>query len=166
MMAIETDRRMPEINPYEPPKSASKPTRRLRQGVGVAIILLLTPPAMVIAVAGTCRMLPSIPGSGIPFACGVPLLVLTGLMVTAAVLDRPRRGDPNSRPSRAAVLLGTPPVVAIAGFFAICIAAVLILASPTLSAYEASMRTAPLIVWTITGAALLGMLLLAWRAGR
>jgi len=64
------------------------------------------------------------------------------------------------------VLLGTPPVVAIADFLAICLAAVLILASPTLSAYEASMRTAPLILGTIAGAALIGMLWLAWRAGR
>jgi hypothetical protein len=159
---------MSEPNPYESPRSEEPltPAQVVKRGIGVATILLLTPVAMVIAVAGACTASMVFPG--LPWmliAVCFPLLLLVGLMVWAAVLDRARPGDANRAKSRLGVFLATPAVVAIAmavGFgLALLVVSILSEAEGGFSAR--GMLIGTVLFWAVPGAALIGMLWLAWR---
>src|SRR6188768_1769834 len=113
----------PELNPYESPREAKPLTREQvgKRAVGVGALILLTPPAMIIAVLCCCS------GAGwlgndfaVWIVFGGPFVVLTALMATGVVLDRSGASTPGSTASRTALFVGTPFVVAGAtaiGFF-------------------------------------------------
>jgi hypothetical protein len=158
---------MTDPNPYEPPQ-APQPLKRVhvvKRGLGVAAILLLTPPAMVVAIMGSCAVARMAPGQPIWLAIGMPLAVLTGLMVGAVLLDRPRKGDPNQRPSRAGILLATPAVVVMAVGLGFLLALMIVQLTTVPGQGVSGLWTALVLFWLPPTVALLAMLLIAWRAG-
>jgi hypothetical protein len=160
---------MPDINPYEPPKS-DEPLKRaqvLKRGIGVATILLLTPVATVVACWGSCaagRAMGVAPSSLIAF--GPPLAVLMGLMIWASLLDRPRPGDPNATTSRVGIFLATPVAVFVAGALGFGLAALIVLTGARPGMEESIGLVALIAFWSPPGITLVVMLWVAWRAGR
>src|SRR5688572_26963088 len=145
---------MSEPNPYETPKT-EQPLKRsqiVKRSVGLAVILLLTPPAMVIAIlacctAGAFNIIPHI-------ILGVPLAILTVLMLVAAALHRSENKRQVGDKPRIALLLATPFCVAPSlalGFF---------LAA---SAYGQNGFAIMVAFWLPPATVLLLMLVLAWR---
>ena len=164
---------MDDPNPYEPPKVTGplRPAQLIKPGIGIGLILLLTPPAMAIAVLTSCTLLtrftPHV--EGVEFIAAVlPLVVLTGLMVWASVLARPRKDDPNQMSPRIGYLLITPVVVllALAVGFGLAMLAVFIVTSSGGDPYGTAFPIAVIVFWLTPSAALLFMLWLAWRAVR
>jgi hypothetical protein len=157
---------MNPVNPYEPPQTP-EPLKRaqiVKRGLGVALILLLTPPAMAVTVFASCTLGRMAPGqSRLLFVFVVPIAVLTGLMVWAMFLDRPRLEDPNQKPSRAGLFLATPAVVAVAMIVGFVFAAAMVLLPRTLRQYEWALQNAAYFFWPVPAVALLAMLTIAWR---
>ena len=104
-------------NPYESPKTEQPLNRmqRLKRGIGLAAILLLTPPAMVIAVFTCCSAQLWFPGFPSLITIVAPFALLTGLMGWAAYESRPRKEAPNTKNGPIGILLWTPVCVAVAG---------------------------------------------------
>jgi hypothetical protein len=98
---------MSDLNPYESPKTEQplKPAQIAKRSAGLALILLLTPLAMVIAVAVCCSAINIVPSGGI-FAFAGPFVVLTALIYWATRLDR--RGDARGEEWRRKTLLTIP----------------------------------------------------------
>lgn len=144
------------VNPYESPREPEPITKEqiAKRAVGLGALILLTPPAMIIAVLCCCS---GASWLGYDFAgwiaFGGPLVILSALMATGVILDRFHASTTGPSASRIALFIGTPFVVAgatVAGFF---LAAV---AYPTVWM---------LVLFFIPPAlALLFMLLLIWRA--
>jgi hypothetical protein len=120
---------------------------------------------MAVTLMGTCAVAKEMDGGLSPMvtALAVPLLVLTGLMVWAMQLDRPRPDDSNRRSSRAGIFLATPAVVALAMVVGYVFAAAMVLLPRTLRGYEWALERAAYFFWLPPTAALLAMLWLAWR---
>jgi hypothetical protein len=141
-----------EPNPYESPK-VEQPLKRsqvAKRAVGFGAILLLTPPAMVIAILTCCYQLA--PQHG-PIVIWIPFGLLTALMIAAAVVYRPKNGKRERGGLPIATLLATPIFVGLAGGVGFWWA--------TLEHPNAiSMGVAFFFPPTIT---LLAMLFLAWR---
>jgi hypothetical protein len=140
----------------------------VKRGIGVGLILLSTPPAVLIAFCGGCFA--ARVGSGLSSALVAfvaPLLTLLGLMVWAAVLDHRRRDDPNSRTTRAGIFLATPLIVAIAMAVGVGLAWLIVdLTSRAAGGLnETGVWTGLVVFGLVSGSALLIMLGLAWRAG-
>lgn len=115
-----------DANPYESPQEAESLTsgQVAKRAMGVGAILLLTPPAMVIATGTSCGvslfLRPPIPL--IPLiTAGLPLGLLFGLMAWAASIDRQQRGF-NRVQHRARILLTVAPTVALWTIFAFVLA--------------------------------------------
>lgn len=161
---------MTEPNPYEPPRELEPLTRGqvVKRSVGVAAIILLTPPAMVIAVLVSCN---SNWLSGVRFSTlamiAIPLATLTALMVLAAVINGPRRRDSNRSGSRVDIFLATPLVVGVAMAMAFVVALVISAAGidVLLKSSVPAILVSDVVFWVIVSAALLVMLWRAWRAG-
>ena len=163
---------MTEPNPYDPPQSPVPLTRTqiVKRGLGVTLIILLTPPAMVVTVLGCCSVASRMtdPSRG-AVALLLPLVVLTGLMFWAMHLDRPQAGNPNRRPSRAGIFLVTPAVVAAGIVLGFVLAAVVVLMAGSIGGlplYELAMQNSIYVFWLPPAAALLVMLGIAWRSPR
>lgn len=113
----------PELNPYESPRAAEPLTREqvVKRAVGVGALILLTPPAMIVAVFCCCSATSWINGGLAGWIVfGGPFVVLAALMGTGIVLDRSRDSTPRSAASRFVLFIATPFVVAgatVAGFF-------------------------------------------------
>src|SRR5437764_1166861 len=109
---------MSEPNPYEPPREPEPLTtgKVVKRSVGVAAVIVLTPPAMIVAIGISCTAstLRIGPIEGLLVSFGGPLLTLVALMVWAAALHRPGPKEPFTMPWRIGVLLATPIVVAVA----------------------------------------------------
>jgi hypothetical protein len=157
---------MSDPNPYEPPRSLEPLTKGqvVKRGIGVALILLATPPAIVIAVAVSCTAgdyflnIPPI------LMFSMPLIVLSALMGWAAFLDRPKRGEPNRTQGRVGIFLSTPLVVAIATAVGFAIAVPVFFATGG-PGYGIRLWMVLAAFWLPPGVTLLAMLWLAWRAG-
>ena len=157
-------------NPYEPPRT-SQPIKRatiVKRGAGVALILLLTPPAIVATVAASCAAVTAYPPVTIYLPVIAPLVVLTSLMILAAYLDRRRPEEPNSQLSRAGLFLATPVVVFLASVIGFGAAAFVFHATSiqTGGADESGMWATIIAFWTLPTIALVTMLFIAWKAGR
>jgi len=160
---------MSEPNPYEPPREPEPLTREkvVKRSMAVAAIILLTPPAMAVAVAGSCTVA-QVLRTDFPMMLilGAPLVVLTGLMVWASALDRRRKDDPNRQVSRASTLLATPVIVAggyIVGY-GIALLAVFVVGE-TFHDLGRGLIAGMIAFWFPPAIALLAMLRLAWRTG-
>jgi hypothetical protein len=162
---------MSNPNPYQPPKMP-EPLRRsqvVKRGLGVAAILLLTPPAMAIATAGSCAAATIVPGQlAAILAIAGPFGALTGLMIWATALDRPGRGDPNRGSSRAGIFLATPVVVAVAAGIGFGLGGLAVYWTSVNEGglSERGMWIGLITFFSLPTAALLAMLTIAWRAGR
>ena len=156
-------------NPYEPPTTlASNRSRATKRRVGVGAILLLTPLAVAVAHAGSCGAARVLHIEPLGLSAMVPLVVLTGLMIWATVVDRHRPGDATSRPSRTKLFLLTPLVVFLAAVlgFGIGAAVVHVVSTAEGGLSETSMLLGAIAFWTLPTIALITMLFIAWKAGR
>jgi hypothetical protein len=160
---------MADVNPYEPPKSESplSGAKAVKRWFGVGLILLLTPPALVVASVTSCADSRWVPGSSpLQLTIAGPLAVLTALMFWAAAIHYARQGAPRHTPSRIALLLSTPLFVAggtAVGFLLTWL--VVDLASRVehgLSINGIRWGLANLLL--VPGATLIAMLWTAWRA--
>jgi hypothetical protein len=148
---------MSEPNPYEPPRELEPLTKRqlFKRGIGVGLILLLTPPATAIATMASCAASRVLDRYSPLILFGIPIGVLTGLVIWAAILDRWRSDRSRRVVSRTAILLTTPVVV---------LAAVAVGVALDFWVYE---RVAGWIMLILffgpPSVALIGMLLWAWR---
>jgi hypothetical protein len=162
---------MSDPNPYQSSQT-TEPRRRnplVKRGLGVGVILLLTPPAIVVAIASSCTAARAVPGYSAAFIpIAAPFLVLTGMMVAAVVLDRPQRGDPNRTRSRAGIFLATPAVVALAAGIGFGLGILVVQSTSVRSGglNERAMWLALIAFFLLPTLALLAMLIIAWRAGR
>ena len=162
---------MAEPNPYDPPRETERLTKgqvRKRQ-FGLGVILLLTPPAVAIAVISCCsaeQVLPEAMRQSVVF--GGPPAVLAALMILAAVVAWPRNDMRKRTWSQVAILLATPVAVLVGWGGGFALAALVYSIAP-----GADNRL--IVVWgwatavvfyLVPGLTLLGMLWLAWRAGR
>lgn len=112
-----------EQNPYESsrePKPLTK-IQIVKRAMGVGTIILLTPPAMIVAVWCCCSGATWVANGFSPvLAFGGPFVVLTALMTTGFMLDRSRESNSDLAGLRIALFIATPFVVAMAtviGFF-------------------------------------------------
>lgn len=156
-------------NPYEPPqtKSPDSTEHLIKRGIGVGFILLLTPPAVGIAIWTSCSIRHVIgPDTAFWLAFVAPIVVLSALMACAAKLARRQQGDPSGIRERVRLLWATPPVFGLAIVAGFVFTAALVLLQTNLHAYEQMMRLSPWLFWTIPAIALIVMLIRAWRAGR
>src|SRR5689334_4018525 len=101
-----------DANPYESPQ-VEHPLERsqlFKRGVGLAAILLLTPPAMIIAVFTCCSVGRWFPGGPqlLLVYFGIPFAILVGLMAWAAYESRPRKDDPDRPTPPIGVFVATP----------------------------------------------------------
>ena len=166
---------MSNPNPYEPPREPEPLTRGkvVKRSVGVASIILLTPPAMIVAAVISCSLgdSPALRGNGQTIVWlvwfGGPLLVLTALMAWAAALHRPRQGERFVMPWRVGLLLATPIVtgVAMAVGFGLATLAVDVTGRAAGGLTATGVSAGLVLFFVVPSAALLGMLWLAWRAG-
>ena len=146
-------------NPYESPQ-VEQPLKRsqiVKRGVGLAAILLLTPPAMIVAVLTCCTAGRWFPAIGTLLAFGGPFALLTGLMACAAYFQSTiSQQDPNSTKSSIGVFIATPIVVGLAVVVGFVFAAF---------AYSDENGWAMLVAFFLPPAVtLLFMLVLAWRS--
>jgi hypothetical protein len=161
---------MSDPNPYEPPREPESLTigQSVRRGIGVGAILLLTPPAMVIAVIACCSAERAVPVSiRTAVVFGGPPTVLTALMILAAAIAWPRKNSRNGVRSRVAILLATPVAVLIGWAVGFGLALLVVSVTPGRddSLTAAAWWTASVLFFICPGVTLLGMLWLAWRAG-
>jgi hypothetical protein len=170
---------MSDPNPYQPPQTP-EPVRRaqtVKRWFGVGAILLLTPLAVMIAVAAGCtasRLLPSLShpvwdavlSNAIPVF--VPLAVLTAMMIWAAVVDCRHANVPIRRNSRTHWLLLTPVVFAVATAAGVWFAWLVVERTSQIAGgvTGAGIWLALAIFCALPTASLLAMLTIAWRAGR
>jgi len=157
-----------EPNPYESPQAVQPldRSRIVKRSVDFAAILLLTPPAMVIAVLACCSAQDALPGYELPIMFGIPLGILLGLMIGATLLWRPRKDDPNStRRGIGGVLQATPFCVAVAMGAGFVLAALAYVAAGTAGGGMAAWGEWAILpaFWSPPGVTLLLMLWLAWR---
>ena len=146
-------------NPYESPR-VEQPLKRsqmVKRGVGLAAILLLTPPAMIVAVLTCCTAGRWFPAIGALIAFGGPFALLTGLMACAAYFQSTiSKGDPNSTKSSLGIFVATPIFVALASVVGFVFAAF---------AYALQDEWAIMVAFFLPPAVtLLWMLRLAWRS--
>jgi hypothetical protein len=150
----------PDLNPYESPREAEPLStgQIVKRGIGVALVLLLTPPATVIAVFCCCSAQfwnHSYLGNWIVF--GGPLVILAAMMTIAAVIELKAATKSSVSRSRIALFLLTPFVVGGAawlGFFLAAMTYGLQIGMVTWIAF-----------YSPPSLALLFMLWLAWQAG-
>ena len=148
-----------EPNPYESPKT-KQPLERsqvvnqvVKRSIGLAVTLLLTPPAMVILTLTCCEAAALNRGPYIMF--GVPLGMLMVQMIIAAAMYRSENAGLVGAKPRIALLLATP----------FCVAASIPLGF-VLAAGLYGSNVEWLIIgafWLPPAAVLLLMLGLAWR---
>jgi hypothetical protein len=169
MLPRRTKRLALAINPYESPQVPHRQPRHrsLYRNFGVGAILSLTPPAMVVAVGTTCtagQHLQWLPPILVLF--GIPLGVLSLLMLGAILIDRRRPDDPNGAfENRIGYFLATPVVVAIAMLVGYAVACAIVLVSGALSGglTQQGFMAGAIVFWLIPSIALLTMLWLSWR---
>jgi hypothetical protein len=165
---------MSEPNPYEPPKTDQqlKRSQKLKRSVGVGVILLLTPPALVVTFLTCCtvsRVLFNEPGSVLGLIG--PLLVLVGLMTWAARLDRGTRDERLTASRRRRILLAMPFIVAGSLFIGMLLAGVYLGVSEAISnrgnpddANRMDYSIATVLFVSAPTITLIAMLWRAWRA--
>lgn len=110
-----------EPNPYESPKTdqplqrqqVAKREQVAKRAVAYAAILLLTPPAMVVAVWTCCSVGPIDDEQGL-VVLWIPFGLLIALMIAAAVVYRPNHPTSKSDGPRVIALLTTPICVGLA----------------------------------------------------
>ncbi len=150
------------------PAEAPLPVLVTKRSVGVALILLATPFAMLIAIVLSCVSAGYQSATGPKFVVlfGGPFLTLAALMAWAAALHRPEPGEPFNMPWRIGVLLLTPVVVAAATGIGIAIAAGVVEVASRIQGdlSETGLAIGMLLFWVIPIAALFTMLRLAWKA--
>jgi hypothetical protein len=161
---------MENPNPYESPREPEPRPRAqpLRRTLGVSIIILLTPPAVFIAVGATCGI-PAILPSQMPVYARVafPIFVLAALMVLAGVFDRPTPGDRNAAFRRLNQFLAVPVLVSIAAACGALLAIAFVYSEPrwTLRFGEGSYLLIAFAIFWLPPALTLGHVLVrAWRA--
>jgi hypothetical protein len=158
---------MSEPNPYESPKvdQPLKPVQIAKRSVGLAAILLLTPPAMVVAVAVCCTSPKFLPG-GIAFLVilGGPFGVLLGLMGLAAFLDRTSNAAVGRTSKRGEFLMMIPLIFAAASLVGFILALIgLTVSESIITGLEAAIYLGAAIFWIVTGGTLVASLIIAWR---
>jgi len=158
-----------ELNPYESPKT-DKPLARsqiVKRSVGLAAVLLLTPPAMVIAVFVCCNVgVMFFPAHRLLVVFGIPLGILVGLTILAATLRGPRKDDlKNTGLPGIGVLLATPCFVALATVVGVVLAGLTYLAAelPGGSMPPWADWAMMAACWSPPSITLLVMLWLVWR---
>jgi hypothetical protein len=156
-----------EPNPYEAPKS-NQPlahSQIVKRSLGLAALLLLTPPAMVIA-AFVCRKADVMfPAHRFLTVFGIPLGVLVGLMALAALLWRPRKDSSKSTWRGIHFILATPIAVAIAIGVGLVLTGVTYMAASTPGGGMAPWGEWAMMAtwWSPPSITLLVMLWLVWR---
>jgi hypothetical protein len=116
----------PELNPYESPREPEllRVGQIVKRTIGVGTIILLTPPAMIIAGGVSCgASILTRQALLIPLvSAGLPIALLFGLMGWAISIDR-RERNAAKRDSRRAVLLAqVAPTVTLAAIFGVILA--------------------------------------------
>jgi hypothetical protein len=161
---------MADLNPYEPPQELTPLTihQRAKRRIGFGLVLLLTPPAMVIAVATSCSVASFAPSDGARWLVvfGGPLAVLCGMMMWAANFRGRKSGDSNRVQSPAGMLFATPVVTAVAMMIGFGLAIVIFVAvneALGVGVYP-GMVAGVTTFWIAPAVALVVMLWLAWRA--
>jgi hypothetical protein len=154
-----------EPNPYEPSKTDQPMavSQVAKGGLGLAAVLLLTPPAMVIAVLACCSAGRSFPAHRMLVVFGIPLGILIGLTTLAGIVWRPRCNDPRS--VFRVVLVSTPLCVASAAVVGFILAGLTYLLAEQPGGWM-PWWAEPLMMaacWTPPAIALLWMLWLTWR---
>ncbi|HZN36246.1 MAG TPA: hypothetical protein VFB80_20600 [Pirellulaceae bacterium] len=156
-----------EPNPYESPRTG-KPLSGVnvaKRSLALAILLLLTPPAMAIAVFGSCKALYVFPSDLLGIAYVFPFLVLAGLMIAGAVLWWPRQDVPATKEHRVGLLLATPFAVAAATAvgFGLAVVGYFCAGRPGGNMIPGGEMLVLLVFWLPPTGTLLYMLWLAWR---
>jgi hypothetical protein len=108
LAACRYDERMTDPNPYEPPRESELVTtaKVIKRGIGVGLILLLTPIAVLVAFGASCALTIAVVDSplfgqnyGLVFVVGwsifllPPMIVLAGMIWWAIRASTMRRGN-------------------------------------------------------------------------
>jgi hypothetical protein len=164
---------MADLNPYEPPQELTplKIHQVAKRRIGFGLVLLLTPPAMVIAVGVSCtaetwvRGLPGWTPRMVVTFVG-PIIGLTGMMGWAAILALREKTDFKRVRRLVLILLTTPLAVgaAMGIAYAGIIAYVMFLDAKIGLSDIVTIGLAISAFWLLPAATLLAMLWFAWRA--
>lgn len=161
---------MADLNPYDAPRHAERPPKRriIWSAIGGGIVLLLTPPAVLVTIAGTCSATTNAPPErSLPILIAGPLIALSILMVLTAALDR-WCGDGDRGRNRLGVLIATPVVVAIATAigYGLALLTYELLGRGSAGFHTGAAIASVTIAYGVPFVALVAMLCVGWRVGR
>jgi hypothetical protein len=165
-----------EPNPYKAPRPSGQLARRAGKGkVGLGVMLLLTPPAMVIAVMGSCAAAMTVDGRWRTWVFfGLSFAALIAALVTIQLLTNRAAQNPSGRRALARILWSTPIVVGISWAVGLGCAIVVYLAVGSSlarrigpdDAARAAKVPAAIVFWCVPAISLVLMLLRAWIVGK